>query len=252
MKFHISIVIVVLICKSVLCLALDIESINSKLKSNGFSNPQTTLIKGSELYSSLNYSKAQNFFNLSLVLIRGTNWTTEQVHEHLREVARTYVQPNCQIYLKEVYLVEVDPYKGFLDIDWSSIYLAPSNARDVQIAKQIPEELPRPVAVFMRSSAQGSSAWANPKHRIRPEIKPLLNFTFVMSMVNTNSYKAKVPENYNPLAHELAHLFVDVGHNDFAEPNILSDDFAKINDVLLPEQCQRVLKSEMVFASPML
>lgn len=223
------------------------QALAAKFTQNGFANVAVSRLSRDVLYpASASATPEAPRLNLTILLIRETGWTPAQAIAHVKEIARTYNSESCRILLGDVLLVEADPYLGYKDIDWASIYPAPANARDVQIARQVPAEAPRPVIGLMRSSAQGSSAWANPRHRIKPEIAPLLNFTWITAKVNSEEYKKRLPAGYNPVAHELAHLLGDTGHNDFPEPNILHDDFNKINDRILPSQCETFLRSPLL------
>jgi len=217
----------------------------------GFSNVEIELIKGRDLVShplkKELAAKAKHGFNLTVLNFRGTGWHQEHLLEHLRAVADTYLSDTCRIALQSAWVVTADPFKGIMDIDWASVYPAPPGAKDLVLASAIPAEAPRPVVGLMRSSAQGSTAWAHPKGRASGKTLPLKNFVWLMGRVNTESYRSKIPVGYNPLAHELAHIFGNTGHNNDPENNILHDDHNKVSTRILDHQCISFLKSEVVF-----
>jgi hypothetical protein len=236
------------LCLSSVSNADDIENLKTKFAAGGFNAPTVTLIKDVDIYDKASIAKTKYLANLTFLLVRQTSWTKDLVLKHLKEIARIYNTDDCRILFHKVYIVEADPYKGYTSIDWSSMYPAPDNAVDVQVGRQIPADAPRPVVVLMESSAQGYSAYAGVKDKITDKNAPLLNTAWVTALINTSTYLQRLPADYDPIAHELAHLFGNMPfHNDLPEPNILHNDFDKINDKILPEQCVEFQKSEMVF-----
>ena len=227
---------------------------------SGFSGVTVTTVSEQDLYgaaspaTSTATSTPTFTMEPTFLFFRGTSWSHDQVMAHLLEIARIYNTDACRILIKKVTLVETDPYKGLTDVDWATVYVhsGEPTGHDLEIAKAIPQTAARPVVVLMQSSYQMYTAYAGVKAAVENDFRaPLLNTAWVMAQVNDPLYISRIPKGYDPIAHELAHLFGNMPfHNNLDEPNILHDDFNKVNDKILPEQCEEFKKSEMVHREP--
>lgn len=214
---------------------------------NGFKNIEVSTIPASDLYTAAELSGAKHFIQPSFVLFRDTGWTKAQAVSHLKEIARIYNSKTCRIFIKEALIVESDPYLDIKDIDWASIYTLPGiKGADMKIADQFPKDLSRPVIAFVRSVLYPADAAFSAAAFKAGDDPSYVNSTWIPARVNEVNYIKQLPPGYDPIAHELAHLLGNTGHNTLSEPNILNDDFNKINDQILPEQCDAFLKSNLV------
>ena len=228
--------------------ALDEASLRLELTRNSFANVAVSSLESKELYDQDSLAKATHFMNLSILVLRSTGWTRDQALAHLKEIARIYNTDSCRILIRKAFVIETDPYQGITVIDWGSVFSLPNiKGVDIKIADQFPQDLPRPAIVLVRSVLfPADTAYSAAAFKANP-FPNYVNSTWIPVKVNDPNYIKSLPEGYDPVAHELAHLLGNVGHNNLAEPNILNDDFSKINDKILPEQCTRFVQSPMVF-----
>lgn len=188
--------------------------------------------------------------NLTVVLLRGSGWTPEQAREHLAKTERIYAA--CGIRLGRSEVREADP-EGPVDVDWQScgtgILEQGIRGRDLALAEALPPSTPRPVVFLVRSNVHnGSSAYACPRFAVGSR-SPLLDTAWITAKVHSRSYEEivdRVDPDYDPIAHELAHLLGNRGHNSDSEPNLLHDDLDKRTSALLPEQCAAFSRSPLL------
>jgi hypothetical protein len=226
------------------------QILQQKLSENSFQNVQVTSVSKEKLYDKATLAKATHFMNISFLLFRKAGWTKEIVVSHLRQIARIYNTDECRILVEKAYIAEINPIPGSLDIDVATVYSQTSkiSGADLRLAKKLPPELPRPVIGLLRNTYdQTMDAYSGAQYAVENSFrKPLLNTSWVANFVNTPTYISHIPKGYDVIAHELAHLLGNTGHNLSIKPNILNDDVYYINDKILPEQCEEFVQSPLV------
>jgi hypothetical protein len=233
--------------------AVESSDLAIKLQANGFKNVSIMTIKGPDLYNREVWEQGTHFMDLSFFLFNNTSWTQEKVLAHLRKIAATYNQKNCQILIRQAVIIMADPYNGITNVDWATVYLdTPSfTGTDLEIAKHLPPEVPKPAIFLMESSSQGYSAWSAPRAvTINSFRKPLMNTVWVSHRIETGygDQSLKPTDDYDPIAHEIAHVLGNFAtHTIDDEPNIMNDDITKVNGTILPYQCERMETFNMVF-----
>jgi hypothetical protein len=181
-------------------------------------------------------------FSVTAVILRGANWTEEQVLAQLKRTAEIYVQ--CGMRMRQATLVTVDPPKPeFIDIDFQY------TGRDKIMAAMMPLNTDRPAVFFLRSIDTGEAAYATPPGFTFPfPVPDSSRGTAVVSakVLSKAYYDYYIHHTQNPTAHELAHILGTRGHNDDDQMNLLHFDGKKRNGALLPEQCAAFQRSKYV------
>lgn len=224
-----------------------------KWKRAGFTNAEFSMVNVPIAKPEI---QATHLLDLSIVLFRNSGWTKAVIEAHLKRTNEIYTQ--CGIRLGEIKYIETDAYRGKLDINerWSAL------GDDYLISKATPIE-ERPIIYLMRSilPKRGTEgAFANiPNFWV--ELEPVVQNTIWLSnIINSESYgsyrdmdvdgksylKTRDP-SYNVVAHEIAHLLGNMGHEtEIKEKNLLNGDSDSLNDQLLPRQCESFKKSPLL------
>jgi len=227
-----------------------------KWKRAGFTNPEISSIHVPEAaITNANQSIAiTHALDATIVMFRNTGWTREQIEAHLKRTNEIYAQ--CGIRLGEIKLVESDAYQGMLDINDRWNY----EGDDLKIATATPQEI-RPVIYLMRKIMQGEGGYTNFEHFQYSQNNPkVANTIWLATLINEEdyyfyhtsddsgheSYLRRDP-SYNVVAHELAHLLADMGHETtLTEKNLLNGAASEVNDHLLPRQCEKFKANPMM------
>jgi len=215
-------------------------------KRAGFANPE---------FSSLEIPAADpqigipitHVLDATIVMFRNSGWTRSQIEAHLKRTNEIYAQ--CGIRLGDIKLVETEAYQGKIDINDRWNY----EGDDLKIASATPLEN-RPVIYLMRRIMQVEGGYTNFEHFGFSERNPkVANTIWLASIINTEdyyyyhtsddtgrNYLLRRDPSYNVVAHELAHLLADMGHETtITEKNLLNGSASEVNDHLLPRQCEK-------------
>lgn len=188
-------------------------------------------------------------FDLSLVLLRNSGWTTDIVIKHLVRVEKIYAQ--CSIGLRNIKIVTTNPPKGILDYPTIKGNEASSLALKTPI-------MAKPVLYFVRKIKEQTAAIAGAPFYVGND-SPVVNTAWFSSYLNEPSYSMirGILENgqtqifyrdpsYDVVAHELAHILGNLPHFEGNEQNLLSGVALLLNDYLTPEQCLKIKMSPLI------
>lgn len=186
---------------------------------------------------------------LTLVLLRGTNWSEKRVLRHVERTERTLAA--CGVALGPVTLVKAKTSDGRHDLDMANAHPESGTPWDVfRIAGMLPKDTRWPVAFFVgrllgdealaRSYALGAAPpGSEPKY-------PYMNTAWF-------AYKAhwieRQDDSYSSLAHELTHLLCACGHLSSEERHMMNTHRNMLSSRILPEHCELVLKSPLLSLS---
>ena len=221
-------------------------------KRAGFANPEFSTIIVAE--AALPNIPVTHVLDATIVMFRNSGWTRNQIETHLKRTNEIYAQ--CGIRLGDIKFVESDAYQGKIDINERWNY----EGDDLKIAAATPVEN-RPVIYLVRKIMQTEGGYTNFEHFQYSENNPkVANTIWLASIINTEdyyyyetgddsgrNYRLRRDPSYNVVAHELAHLLADMGHEtSLTEKNLLNGAPSEVNDHLLPRQCEKFKSNPMM------
>jgi hypothetical protein len=225
-------------------------------KRAGFLNPEISSISVVEapITDATVTIPVTHALDATIVMFRNTGWTLDQISAHLRRTNEIYAQ--CGIRLGDVKLVESDAYQGKLDINARWDY----EGDDLVIAKATPIEK-RPVIYLMRKIMAYEGGYTNfEDFEFSKQNPDVANTIFLANVINTEEYYfyhtadesghefyLRRDSSYNVVAHELAHLLADMGHETtLKEKNLLNGAASEVNDHILPRQCEKFKSNHLI------
>lgn len=231
-----------------------------KWRRAGFAHPEisTITIPVATTAEAISSQPVTHILDGIIVLFRNTGWTKEVIEAHLKRTNEIYAQ--CGIRMGEFQFIESDAFQGKLDIQERWNY----DGDDLLISKATPAQK-RPVIYLMRDILPGNSgaregAFTNIVNFWVPLAPIAQNTIWISNIINNESYgqyhdmtddgksvlKTRDP-SYNVVAHEIAHLLADMGHEtELKEKNLLNGSSELLGEHLLPRQCERFKKSPML------
>lgn len=199
-------------------------------ENSGFSRPT---IEEFEPLPAANEAEFTHSFDLTVMNLRGSSWTMEQIRPSLIRTAEIY-RP-CGIKLSKVKILEVDPPHGKIDL---------SNWDDYKLSNMVPDSVERPLVFLFKYSLEGATAYA--WHKNACSRAKRCNTIWITSDVNDPRYLAARDPSYSVWAHELAHILGNQDHIPGKEPNILSGHLGLGNDVITEQQCTHFKTSDLL------
>ena len=161
------------------------------------------------------------------VQFRRAGWSPEDDQKQFEWVAKSYAQ--CGVKFEASPLVVADAPGGKVSIDPNQ-----DEVDDGAIARRIPVSH-RPAVILLKRNISFPSGYSyNTVHP--PKEQALIGTAFVDSTVLNSIIKLSY---YNVIAHELAHILVNAGHNQNDPPDILSAPIPHA-DTINEEQCQQI------------
>ena len=187
----------------------------------GFKNPEITKIKSS---LSISAKKFTHKIKILMVMLRNAGWTKSEVQKQFEWSAKTYAQ--CGMFFDESPLIIADSPTG--EVDFSP----GKNAKEDGLGKALPVRY-RPVVFFVGKHSGFPSGYSYIRSGVAPPDRRLIDTAYISKMVLNSIIKLPY---YNVVAHELAHILVDAGHNQEDPPDILSEPIPHA-DTITMDQC---------------
>ena len=183
---------------------------------------------------------------LTLVVLRGTNWSQKRVLRHVRRTASTFAA--CGIALGPVSLVEAKAPGGPHDLAMDALHPRAGAPRDVlRLAGLLPRSSQWP-AVFFVGRLLGDDALARSYGQGdvspgREKDYPYMNTAWIAYKTH---WIERRDEDYSSLAHELAHLLCSCGHVADDEPHLMNTYRNLLSSRILPQHCDKMLESPLL------
>ena len=185
---------------------------------------------------------------LTLVMLRGSNWSEKRIVSHVRRTAGAFAA--CGVGLGPVTLVKAKAPDGRHDLDMTDVHPQAGVPRDVfRIAHMLPASAGWPV-VFFAGKLIGDDALA--RSYGLGEVRPGRERDFPYMSSAWIAYKThwieREDEEYSSLAHELAHLLCECGHVSADEPHLMHTHRNRLSSRILPEHCDAIRASPLLSA----
>ena len=143
-------------------------------------------------------SDATHEFGVTLVIFENSGWSKPAIVQSLEQVAATYAQ--CGLRLGMAQFVSALPPGGSPDI---------SKARDTLLSQHTPTSALRPLVYFVRNSTDDPASYAYHGGHASDALRDTI---WMLAEVNSPAYRKRHARSYNPLAHELLHVFTMEEH----------------------------------------
>jgi hypothetical protein len=215
----------------------------------GFDRAYTRMVQPEEIYGKQVPDRAYRLA-FTLVFLEGTNWNASRVLKHARKTARILDQ--CDIRLGAVRLVKARVPPELRSIDVTDMLPGSDVPRNVyRLAACLPKSTQWPVLFFVgnihgeevlaRSYQQGDVAAAELKDY------PYMNTAWI-------SYRAhwveRPEDEYSALAHEVAHLLCQCGHERGSQRHLLHEFRNFLGARVLPQHCEKFNGSSLIQPQP--
>ena len=183
---------------------------------------------------------------LTLVILRGSNWTEKRVLRHVARTGQAFAA--CGVGLGPVTLVEAKTPDGSHDLRMDHIDPEAGAPRDVvRIAELLPKDIRWPVAFFVgRLHEDDALARSYGRGAVDPGREPDFPYMNTAWFAYKTHWIERRDESYSSLAHELTHLLCECGHVESDEPHMLNTHRNMLSSRILPAHCERLLESPLL------
>ena len=183
--------------------------------------------------------------DLSVVVIRHTDWQGPEIQDQIDEINNVYKQ--CGIHIGKVKLVYIEPpTPRDINIYHSAMFHGDDDRR---VAEQMPTYLEKPVIYFVHSNLDGEPGWSYPPVVNTLVGNALTNTIWLTHELESNNamekvLPCKVTKQCSISAHEIAHLLMNtISHFVGGTSNILTDDGRIRNNRIVPVECATMRKN---------
>lgn len=215
----------------------------------GFERAETRRARRDEIYpGGLPGHKYQ--LDLSLVFLQRTSWNQARVLRHVRKTAG--ILGACGIELGDVRLVKARVPATLRRIDVSDLMPGSDIPRNVySLASMLPREADWP-ALFFIAGIEGDDVLARSYQRGDVPLDQLARYPYMnTAWIAYKTHWVERPEDeYSTVAHELAHLLCECGHEGGAQRHLLHKFRNFLGADVLPQHCEQFLRSPLLRSSP--
>lgn len=173
-------------------------------------------------------ANATHRFEPTLVMFEGSGWTEADIAWSMKKVSAIYAQCGVRVGVAE--LVTAVPPGGSADI---------SKDRDLFLSEHTPASAPRPVIYFVGKASDNTASYSYHRGHCNDAS---CDTVWMLASVNAPQYRLKRAASYNPLAHELLHVFAQEDHKPLGveEDNLLGFYSDLRKDRISESQCAKV------------
>ncbi|MEX2303255.1 MAG: hypothetical protein WD733_20095 [Bryobacterales bacterium] len=211
----------------------------------GFERAETRLARSTEIYP--DGAPAYDYrLNLSLVFVEGTSWNQARVLRHVRKTAN--ILGACGIALDRVRLVKARVPNELRRIDVSEPVLGSDIPRKVQrLSAMMPRTADWPVLFFI-ARIDGEDELARSYQRGDVPLDQLSRYPYMNTawIAYKTHWIERAEDGYSTVAHELAHLLCECGHEGGSQRHLLHKFRNFLGAEVLPQHCQQFLRSPLL------
>lgn len=194
----------------------------------------------------IDHNPAQQLFSLKAVLLKGAKWTRPLIVDELVKVNRIYSQ--CGVQIKHIELLMAQSSADFSELNQIALYgsklekigFKKRNEVVILFAGKLAGELKEEGG----SNTGGFAINELNSHELTKLERAMTNMAVLLDNGHSNEYKSRRHADYSPIAHELGHIFLNVGHSD--KPNLMASGVEIVTPDLTPEQCESFKQSPLI------
>ena len=189
--------------------------------------------------------EADLLLSLSLIRLKGSSWTEARV---LRQVERTErILGACGIGLGEVEVVAVQTPGRAHDLTMAADAALPVPRDVLDLAARVPEQAPRP-RVFFVGRLLGDDALARSYWRDEGSVEEAKRHPYIGTawVAFKTHWMERGDAGYSTLAHELAHLLCECGHEGGERRHLLHRYRNFLSGEILPQHCAAMRASPLL------
>ncbi len=205
------------------------------LDTNAYTLLDKTLWFPQDFDSYTPFPKPYKGFQLQIVWLEGTLWTSDIIKKKISELSEIYKQ--CDIYLNLVHLFHVSHDK----IHWEkNSSLGENSVTHLRKSFPMSQDMITIYLVGPFLDAKESAGFSNTRWRRVKEKRPVLRDTIFLSDYSlSEEYNSKRQNSpYSIWAHELMHIFTrKIGHFN-SHPHHILNIWKTRSDYILPEHCK--------------
>ena len=211
----------------------------------GFERAETRLASPTEVYPD-GAPAYDHRLNLSLVFVEGTSWNQARVLRHVRKTAR--ILGACGIALDRVRLVKARVANELRRIDVNDLVPGSDIPRKVhQLSAMMPRTADWPVLFFI-ARIDGEDELARSYQRGDVPLDQLSRYPYMNTawIAYKTHWIERAEDGYSTVAHELAHLLCECGHEGGSARHLLHKFRNFLGAEVLPQHCQQFLRSPLL------
>ena len=184
---------------------------------------------------------------MTLVALDKSNWTEARVLRQARKSAQ--ILAACEIELRDVRLARVRGPRGRDDVDLETMYEGSEMPADVvDWSARVPASNPWPVVFFVgRLLGDKAVARAYRRGAVEPEDLPRYPYMNTAWIAYRAHWTERRDARYSSLAHELAHILCECGHEEGDEPHLLEGHRNQLSSRILDKHCGRMRASSLLY-----
>lgn len=192
---------------------------------------------------SINHNPSLKLIKLKAVTLKGVKWNEAVIKFELERVNRIYSQ--CSLQINEVELLSLNSSSTVSEI--SDVQKIADHLEKIkfktrkEVVAIFAGELGGELKMMGGEQTGGFSFNHSNLEESSEEELVLENVAVLLDRGHTTQYKKIRHTEYSPIAHELGHILLNMGHMD--TPNLMASSPALVTPDLTAEQCSIIEKS---------
>jgi len=214
----------------------------------GFEKAEVRRVPAAELAAPTG-EKIEYTLPVSFIRLAGSNWTHARVMRHVSRTVRIFAA--CGIGLGPVEIIEAQAPDGRHDLDMEIPSGQPAPEDVVKFSAMAPASALRPPVYFV-GRLLNDEALARSFRRGDVSVQEATGFAYLDTswVAFKTHWMERKDDEYSTVAHELAHLLCECGHERSREPHLLNRYRNFLSSHIQPETCERMRKSPLLEPLP--
>lgn len=182
---------------------------------------------------------------VSFIRLAGSNWTHDRLIRHVSRTATIFSA--CSIGLGPIEVIEARVPGGRHDLEMENEQGLPPPADVMKLSAMTPDAAYRP-PVFFVGRLHGDEALARSFRRGEVPSEEASRYAYLDTswIAFKTHWIERNDEEYSTVAHELAHLLCECGHNRAKKRNLLNRYRNFLSSAILPETCEQMRRSPLL------
>ena len=193
----------------------------------------------------LHHDDTAKLFSIKAVILKGVKWSPNIIKAEMEKVNKIFSQ--CNVQIKNINLLTMKYNADFSDIDDIAALGKKLEHNHFKKTGDVVVVFAGKLIGDLRAEGgvnTGGVSITELSYKDNDDLDiSMKNMAILLDHSHSEEYKALRPSEYSPIAHELGHILLNVGHSE--EVNLMATGF-DVSDELTNDQCSELRSSSLV------